>query len=75
MSRDFIAALIGLTLGSSTLAAAQSQGTPSIIADNEGLFFDGKTFKITSGKVRGDASTRIETSARRKSAQARLFFA
>jgi hypothetical protein len=62
VSRGFIAAVVGSTFGLSTLAAAQSQGTPSIIADDEGFFVDGKTFKITPGKVKGDAPLQIETS-------------
>jgi hypothetical protein len=62
MWRDYMAALIGVTLGSATLAAAQSPGTPGIIADNQGLFVDGATFKITPGKLNGDASIQIEAS-------------
>jgi hypothetical protein len=35
---------------------------PGMIADNEGLFVDGTTFQITSGKLKGDASVQIEAS-------------
>jgi hypothetical protein len=51
--------LVALTVGCSTFAAAQSQGSPSAIADNEGLFVDGQAFTITSGTVKSDASRRI----------------
>src|SRR5258708_27003211 len=57
-----VAIVIALTLGSSTFAAAQSQGSPSAIADNEGLFVDGRTFTITSGSVKSDASRRLGAS-------------
>jgi hypothetical protein len=59
--RGLVGIVIALTLGSSTFAAAQSQGTLSAIADNEGLFVDGKAFTITSGKVKSDSSLRIDT--------------
>jgi Putative metallopeptidase len=59
--RGLVAIVVALTLGSSTFAAAQSQGILSEIADNEGLFVDGKAFTITPGKVKNDASPRIET--------------
>ena len=57
----FIAIVIALTLGSATFAAAQSQGNPNEIADNEGLFVDGQAFTITSGRVKSEAALRIDT--------------
>ena len=59
--KGLVGIVIALTLGSSTLAAAQSQGTLSTITDNEGLFVDGKAFTITSGKLKSDAVPRIDT--------------
>jgi hypothetical protein len=59
--RGLVGIVIALTLGSSTLAAAQSQGALSTITDNEGLFVDAKAFTITSGKLKSDASRRIDT--------------
>ena len=51
----FLAAVIGLASGISTLAGAQAQETPGIIADHDSIFIDGKTFKVTSGKGKADA--------------------
>jgi hypothetical protein len=61
MSRFFIATLAGLILGCSGAAGAQSPGAPGMIADNEALFVDGSAFKITTGKLKGDAAIPIET--------------
>jgi hypothetical protein len=73
-SGGLLAAIIGLTAGFSTLAAAQSQGTPGMIADNDAIFVDGKTFTVTSGKTKGDASARIKTSDAQELGQGTIIF-
>jgi Putative metallopeptidase len=62
MSRGLVAAVIGLTSGLSTLAAAQSPDASGTIADNDAIFVDGKTFTITTGKAKGAAPLQIRTS-------------
>src|ERR1700692_4481869 len=62
ISGGLVAAVMGLTLGLSTSATAQSQGASGPIAENEAILVDGKTFGITSGKVKGDGSLPIKTS-------------
>jgi Putative metallopeptidase len=62
MSGSLSAAVIVLMSGLSTLATAQSQNGPAMLGDNDAIFIDGKTFKATSGKVKGDAASRIKTS-------------
>jgi len=59
-SRAFIAGIVGLAAGFSTLAAAQSPGGLGTIADNDSIFVDGTTFKITPGKAMGDASPQVK---------------
>ena len=50
----------GLVLGGERLAFAQSQGDViGELASNEGIFVDGKTFKIARGKAKGDPSAQI----------------
>jgi hypothetical protein len=51
-------AVIGLMSWPSILAEAQSQSTD--IANNDSIFVDGRTFRVTSGKGRGDASAQIQ---------------
>ena len=49
------AVLTGLDGGGERLASAQSQGDViGELASNEGIFVDGKTFKIARGKAKGD---------------------
>jgi hypothetical protein len=60
MSRAFIATFAVLMFGWPAVATAQSPGAPGTIADNEGLFVDGSAFKITTGKIKSDASIPIE---------------
>jgi hypothetical protein len=61
VSRGFIAGIVGLAAGFSTLAAAQSPGGLGTIADNDSIFVDGTTFKITPGKAMDGASPPIKT--------------
>ena len=50
----------GLVFGGERLAFAQSQGDViGELASNEGIFVDGKTFKIARGKAKGDPSAQI----------------
>jgi hypothetical protein len=53
--RAFLAAMVGLASGISTLAGARAQDAPGTIADHDSIFIDGKTFKVTSGKGKADA--------------------
>jgi hypothetical protein len=47
-------------VGGAPLASAQSQGDViGELASNEGIFVDGKTFKIARGKAKGDPSAQI----------------
>jgi putative metallopeptidase DUF4344 len=62
ISRIFIACAIGLTVEFSIAAAAQSQDVLGVIADNDAVLVDGRTFTIISGKGKGDASIQIKTS-------------
>ena len=51
---------IVLVGGGARLAFAQSQGDViGVLAANEGIFVDGKTFKIARGKAKGDSSAQI----------------
>ena len=50
----------GLVVGGERLASAQSQGDViGELASNEGIFVDGKTFKIARGKAKGEPSAQI----------------
>ena len=50
----------GLVGGGEQRASAQSQGDViGELASNEGIFVDGKTFKIARGKAKGDTSAQI----------------
>ena len=62
----------GLVVGGERLASAQSQGDViGELASNEGIFVDGKTFKIARGKAKGDPSAQIaKLAGPRKSGQA-----
>jgi hypothetical protein len=67
MSRSKIIALLagsaalGLAAGNGTIALAQqgSQDVIGTLGDNEGIFVDGKTFKIARGKAKGDPGAQI----------------
>jgi len=43
-----------------TLAAGQSQSVPDTIDHDGSIFVDGKSFKITAGRAKGDASAQIK---------------
>src|SRR5262245_43611728 len=48
--------LVGLASGGPHAAMAQSPAPPDTIADNDGIFIDGKAFSVTPGKAKMDAS-------------------
>jgi hypothetical protein len=62
-----IVAMLGMGLAVPSVASAQSQvpasaaptALPSEIADNDGIFIDGKNFTVTPGRAKGDASTQV----------------
>ena len=68
------AAMVGLASGFSTLAGAQSQNAPGTIADNDSIFVDGKTFRITSGEGKGDASVQIKALGARELGPGAIIF-
>src|SRR5205807_877212 len=68
------AAMVGLASGFSTSAGAQSQNAPGTIADNNSIFVDGKTFKITSGEGKGDASGQIKALGARELGPGAIIF-
>lgn len=59
-SRTLIGAVVGLASGFSVLTEAHSQSAVDTIADNDSIFVDGKTFKVTPGKAKGDSSAQIK---------------
>ena len=54
-------AVIGLAAGAAKLAVAQQPAQDVIgeLSNNEGIFVDGKTFKIARGKAKGDPAAQI----------------
>jgi hypothetical protein len=54
-------AFLVAALVSAPSATAQSQVAPGTIADNDSIFIDGTTFKITPGKAKNDSSSVIKT--------------
>jgi hypothetical protein len=74
ISRIFIAGAIGLTVEFSIVAAALSQDVPGVIADNDAVLVDGRTFTILSGKIKGDASIQIKTSGARELGPGAIIF-
>ena len=65
----FIVVLIAIGIAVPSGASAQSQAVtsnavvpaPSKIADNDGIFIDGKNFTVTPGRAKGDASAQVRT--------------
>jgi hypothetical protein len=55
-----VAAVVGLALGFSASAPAQSQIALGTLADSDSIFVDGTTFKILPGKAKGDPSAQIK---------------
>ena len=54
-------ALVALAVGAGRLSFAQQPSGDVIgeLANNEGIFVDGKTFKIARGKAKGDPAAQI----------------
>ena len=54
-------ALVALAVGTGRLSFAQQPSGDVIgeLANNEGIFVDGKTFKIARGKAKGDPSAQV----------------
>jgi hypothetical protein len=59
-SPTFFVAIVGLALGLSTSASAQSQSAVGTIVDNGSIFVDGRSFKIVPGTAKGDTSAQIK---------------
>jgi hypothetical protein len=68
------AAVVGLASGFSTLAGAQAQDAASTIAENDSVFVDAKTFKITPGKRKGDAAIQIKALGARELGAGAIIF-
>jgi hypothetical protein len=66
-------AVIGLLSSAPTLVAAQSREALSI-ADKEGIYIDGKSFKVARGTANGEASSLIENSGARDLGPAAIVF-
>jgi hypothetical protein len=74
ISRIFVAGVFSLTAEFSIVAAALSQDVPGVIADNDAVLVDGRTFTILSGKIKGDASIQIKTSDARELGPGAIIF-
>jgi Putative metallopeptidase len=59
--RALALALIGLAPASSSVLAGEPIGSPGTIADNDSIFIDGTTFRITLGKSKADATPELKT--------------
>lgn len=57
--------LVGLAPALPNDATAQSQETPSAIAEGDAIYVDGTNFRITSGKAKADVSAVIKRSGAR----------
>ena len=68
------AAVVGLASLSARSAMAQSQQTHAIIGDNESILIDGKTFKLTVGKPKGNSSAPIRVLGARDLGPGALIF-
>lgn len=57
---SFIGAAMAAALGSAIPAAAQSPSPPGVIADNDSIFIDGSTFKVTPGKAKAEVAGQVK---------------
>jgi hypothetical protein len=57
--RALLAAAVGMTTGLSSLTPAQPQSIAATIADNDSIFVDGVTFKLTPGTAKADTAKQI----------------
>src|SRR5258708_7942697 len=70
----FVAVVIGMAAGLSTLPAAWSQVSPGTIAHHDSIFVDGRTFKITPGTTKPDATDRIKALGARELGPAAIIY-
>src|SRR5580692_6772329 len=61
MPRGFFPTVIGLAVGIAPFQVAWSQVAPGTIADQDSIFIDGQSFKITPGTAKPDAAGRIKS--------------
>jgi hypothetical protein len=66
-----IAAAIGVSFAFGLAYGAEA---PAVIADNESIFVDGKTFEVTPGRATGDAGTQIRRLGAREMGPGALIF-
>ena len=59
MTRSWRTLLVAVAVASG-FAFGCAQAADAVIADNESIFVDGKTFRITPGKATGDAAAQIK---------------
>jgi hypothetical protein len=58
----------------SALAAVQTESKPVMIGNNDAIFVDGTTFKVTPGKSKDDAASQIKTSDAQELSQGAIVF-
>jgi hypothetical protein len=68
-----IAAAVTVALGS-WASAAHAQNSPGVIANNDGVFIDAKTFQLVPGKGRGDVAAQIKTLGAREIGPGAIIF-
>jgi hypothetical protein len=66
--------LTGAIVATSVSAWAQADNTSRIIGDNESVFIDGRTFKVTPGTANGNAASQIKALGARKLGPGALIF-
>ena len=73
-SLALVAAVVGLASLSTLSAMAQSQQTQGVIADNDSILIDGKTFNVIVGKAKGDSAAQIRALGARDLGPGALIF-
>src|SRR5712672_2372705 len=73
-SLALVAAVVGLASLSTRSAMAQSQQTQDVIADNDSILIDGKTFNVIVGKAKGDSAAQIRALGARDLGPGALIF-
>jgi hypothetical protein len=66
--------VIGAVAAAFVSARAQADHTSRTIGDNESLFIDGRTFKVTPGKANGDTASQVKALGARKLGPGALIF-
>jgi hypothetical protein len=72
--RPLIGAVVALAAGLQMPIEAHSQSAVGTIADNDSIFVDGKTFTVTPGKGKSDASSQIKLLGARNLGPGALIF-